>query len=164
MKHPALLILVTLIASGMLGQTAAPPGTMPATSSNPAIPSDHESERKAKALLDQMIEALGGQAYLNIQDISQEGRGYTFHLGRPNSYGTVFWRFYKFPDKDRMELTKQRDVVEILLQRRQRSGNHLQGQSPRRRQGTGRLPSPPPLLARLGDSQMAERTGDCALL
>ncbi len=114
MKHPALLILVTLIASGMLGQTAAPPGTMPATSSNPAIPPDHESERKAKALLDQMIEALGGQAYLNIQDISQEGRGYTFHLGRPNSYGTVFWRFYKFPDKDRMELTKQRDVVEIF--------------------------------------------------
>jgi hypothetical protein len=106
MKHLALLILTTIfIASGLPGQTAAP--------SAQAVPSDHESERKARALLDQMVEALGGQAYLNIQDISQEGRGYTFHLGRPNSMGTVFWRFYKFPDKDRIELTKQRDVVEI---------------------------------------------------
>jgi hypothetical protein len=114
MKHFALLIWVLVLpTTGALAQTASPAGTTPATSSTQSIPSDHESERKAKAVLDQMTEALGGQAYLTIQDISQEGRGYTFHLGRPNSYGTVFWRFYKFPDKDRVELTKQRDVVEI---------------------------------------------------
>ncbi len=113
MKHLRLLILTVLLATGAFGQTAASSGPPPAANSAQAIPSGHESERKAKALLDQMIEALGGQAYLNIQDISQEGRGYTFHLGRPNSYGTVFWRFYKFPDKERIELTKQRDVVEI---------------------------------------------------
>jgi hypothetical protein len=114
MKHFALLILApVLLTAGTIGQTATPADTTPAASSTQSIPSDHESERKAKAVLDRMIEALGGQAYLNIQDISQEGRGYTFHLGRPNSYGTVFWRSYKFPDKDRIELTKQRDVVEI---------------------------------------------------
>jgi hypothetical protein len=108
MKHLALIILtISFMATGTIAQSAAAPGPVQAT------PSDHESERKAKALLDQMIEALGGQAYLNIQDISQEGRGYTFHMGRPNSFGTIFWRFYKFPDKDRVELTKQRDVVEI---------------------------------------------------
>jgi hypothetical protein len=108
MKHLALAILaISFIATGTFAQTT------PATSSVQTVPSDHESERKAKALLDQMVEALGGRAYLDIQDISQEGRGYTFHMGRPNSYGTVFWRFYKFPDKDRVELTKQRDVVEI---------------------------------------------------
>jgi hypothetical protein len=75
---------------------------------------DQQNALKAKALLDQMIQALGGQAYLNIQDVSQEGRTYSFHLGRPNSAGTIFWRFYKFPDKDRVELTKKRDVVEIF--------------------------------------------------
>jgi hypothetical protein len=107
MKHLARTILtISFVSTGTFAQTPAAPSIQ-------AVPSDHESERKAKALLDQMIEALGGQAYLNIQDISQEGRGYTFHLGRPNSMGTVFWRFYKFPDKDRIELTKQRDVVEI---------------------------------------------------
>jgi hypothetical protein len=108
MKHLALAILtISFITTGAFAQSEA------ASSAAQAMPSDHESERKAKALLDQMIEALGGQAYLTIQDISQEGRGYTFHMGRPNSLGTVFWRFYKFPDKDRVELTKQRDVVEV---------------------------------------------------
>jgi hypothetical protein len=114
MKHLALLILaIACTTAGALAQTAGPPDSPPSPSQAQPVPSDHESERRARALLDQMIAALGGQAYLNLQDISQEGRGYTFHLGRPNSAGTVFWRFYKFPDKDRMELTKQRDVVEI---------------------------------------------------
>ena len=31
----------------------------------------------------------------------------------PNSLGFRFWRFYKFPDKDRIELTKKRDVIDI---------------------------------------------------
>jgi hypothetical protein len=113
MKHLALRISAALlIATATFAQNATPPNPA-AAAQTPSLPSDHESERRAKALLDQMIEALGGQAYLNIQDISQEGRGYSFHMGRPNSLGTVFWRFYKFPDKERMELTKQRDVVEI---------------------------------------------------
>jgi hypothetical protein len=113
MKHLALRIAAALLmATATFAQTATPPERAGAAQT-PALPSDHESERRAKAVLDQMIEALGGQAYLNIQDISQEGRGYSFHMGRPNSLGTVFWRFYKFPDKDRTELTKQRDVVEV---------------------------------------------------
>ena len=77
------------------------------------IPVDQENVRKAKALLDQMIEALGGNAYLNIEDVSQEGRSYGFHLGESEGVGTLFWRFYKFPDKDRVELTKKRDVVYV---------------------------------------------------
>ncbi len=38
-------------------------------------------------MLDQAIQALGGQAYLDIQDISQEGRTYSFYHGQANSYG-----------------------------------------------------------------------------
>jgi hypothetical protein len=60
-----------------------------------------------------MIEALGGNAYLNIEDVSQEGRTYGFHLGESEGVGVVFWRFYKFPDKERVELTKKRDVVYV---------------------------------------------------
>ncbi len=77
----------------------------------PSVPVDKANSQKARALLDQAIQALGGQAYLNIQDISSEGRTYSFHLGRPNSVGVLFWRFSRFPDKDRIELTKKRDVV-----------------------------------------------------
>jgi hypothetical protein len=78
-----------------------------------SIPVDQENVRKARAVLNQTIQALGGQAYLNLQDISQEGRTYSFYHGRPNSLGIVFWRFYKFPDKDRIELTKKRDVIYV---------------------------------------------------
>jgi hypothetical protein len=81
---------------------------------SPSLPVDQENSHKARMLLDQMIQALGRQAYLNIQDISQEGRTYSFHHGRPNSLGILFWRFYKFPDKERTELTKQRDVIYII--------------------------------------------------
>ena len=82
-----------------------------ATQSN-ATPQDQNAV-KAKTLLDQMIQALGGVAYLNISDMSQEGRTYSFHLGQPTGAGAPFWRFWKYPDKERVELTKQRDWLII---------------------------------------------------
>ena len=78
-----------------------------------STPADQDNANRAKAVLDQMIQALGGDAYLSIQDISQEGRTYSFFHGQPEGAGVVFWRFYKYPDRDRIELTKQRDVVYI---------------------------------------------------
>lgn len=75
---------------------------------------NNENAKKARAILDEMIQALGGQAYLNVQDMQQEGRTYAFYNGKPNSLGTLFWRSWKFPDKDRTELTKQRDVAYVF--------------------------------------------------
>jgi hypothetical protein len=102
------VIAVVLLATFALGQAGPPPAA-----AGQSMPVEQENAHKAKALLDQMIQALGGDAYLTIQDISQEGRTYSFHLGIPNSVGVLFWRFYKFPDKDRMELTKKRDVIYV---------------------------------------------------
>jgi hypothetical protein len=42
-----------------------------------------------------------------------EGRTYSFYQGQAKGVGLRFWRFWKWPDKDRVELTKQRDVVYI---------------------------------------------------
>src|SRR6476646_6084977 len=78
-----------------------------------AIPVDQENARKARAIIDQGIKALGGDAYLNFSDLSSEGRRYSFHRGQPNSLGTLFWRFQKYPDRDRVEFTKKRDVLRI---------------------------------------------------
>src|SRR5579863_156625 len=78
-----------------------------------AVPVDQQNANKARALLDQAIEALGGNAYLNIEDMTQEGRSYSFHHGEPSGAGGLFWRFYRFPDKERIELTKKRDVVYV---------------------------------------------------
>jgi hypothetical protein len=84
----------------------------PATSVQ-SVPVDQENVRKAKTLLDQMIQALGGNDYLNVEDISQEGRSYGFHLGQSDGVGVVFWRFYRFPDRERVEFTKKRDIVYV---------------------------------------------------
>jgi len=93
--------------------TATPPGIASAPAAN--IPIDQENARKAKALLDQAIQALGGQAYLNLRDKEFQGRGYSFYHGRPTSAGVVFWSFFEFPDKERVELTKERDVTELYV-------------------------------------------------
>lgn len=95
-----------LLAISVYAQTSAAP-------SSESAPADQENARKAKAIVDQMIQALGGQAYLNIQDITQEGRSYSLYHGQPRGGGVIFWRYYKYPDKDRVEFTKKRDVIYI---------------------------------------------------
>jgi hypothetical protein len=72
-----------------------------------------DNNTKAKGILDQTIHALGGSAYLNVQDMEQAGRTYTLSHGRSTGPGVLFWRFTKFPDKERIELTKQRDIAYV---------------------------------------------------
>jgi hypothetical protein len=72
------------------------------------------NQQKARALIDQMIQALGGQAYLNAQDFYAEGRSGSFHNETLVGSG-LYYRFWKWPDKDRIELTKQRDIVQLFI-------------------------------------------------
>ena len=128
-----------------------------------SIPVDQDNAHKAKALLDQMIQALGGHAYLTIQDITQEGRTYSFYHGRRNSLGIVFWRFYKFPDKDRIELTKKRDVIEVF------NGDDgyeitYKGTHAADPKDLTDYSAAPPVLARLGAAKVAERARRRAVL
>ena len=78
-----------------------------------ANPGVDASAQKARQLLDQMIAALGGQAYLTYQTRSESGRLYSFYQGQPRGGGAPYWRSWKAPDKERLELTKQRDWVII---------------------------------------------------
>ena len=93
---------------------AAPSTSQPANLA-PAISPDQENAHKAKATIEQAIQALGGQTYLALRDREQQGRGYSFHHGRPNGSGGVFWSFSEFPDKERVELTKERDIAELYV-------------------------------------------------
>jgi len=99
------LVVLLVLSAAALAQSPA------ASQSSPV---DQENANKAKALIQQMIEALGGEDYMNIRDISQEGRTYSLHHGEAEGAGILFWRFYKYPDEERVELTKKRDVIEIF--------------------------------------------------
>ncbi len=59
------LTTLLLAALALAQSDSAPPSQ--------SIPVDQENARWARAVLDQTIKALGGSAYLNIQDIAQAG-------------------------------------------------------------------------------------------
>jgi hypothetical protein len=107
----------TLTTSGRGGTQSADQASAPASPGSApgkaTIPIDQENARKARALLEQAIQALGGPAFLNIRDMQQQGRTYSFYHGRPSGTGALFWRFVEFPDKERIEVTKERDVAYI---------------------------------------------------
>lgn len=111
-------ISVLLLAAVAAAQTSSSSAPAAPSAPNPWLPAVAGTEdptiKKARNLLTQMIEAMGGDAYMNLQSIEQTGMSYAFYNSRPNSLGTEFHRIFKFPDKDRTELTKQRDVVYIV--------------------------------------------------
>lgn len=101
---------------------SAPPSAAPSTSTAnwptaqfSATAAKDPSVQKAKQILDDMIRALGGDAYLNLREMSVEGRNYSFYHGRPSGLGVLFWRFWQWPDKDRYEITKQRDIIDLFV-------------------------------------------------
>ena len=113
-------IFVLCLTAIAAAQTTAPsPASAPNTSAidnkwlPPVAPSEDETVRKARAALSQMIQAIGGDAYMNLTSVEQIGLSYSFYNGKPNSLGTDFYRIVKFPDKERSELTKKRDVIYI---------------------------------------------------
>ncbi len=113
-------VLLFFASNPASAQTPAqnPASSAPSSASEPSQPLpaiDLANARKARGLLNQAIEALGGQAYLSIHDMEEEGRTYSFYHGRPNSDGLLFWRFLELPDKERIEVTKERDVAYLYV-------------------------------------------------
>jgi len=111
-----LLLLTALAVAQNTGDAppSPPPSNSTGSTTNAGVPSDQENAVKAKQLVQQAIQALGGQAYLTWRTQTSQGRSYSFHHGEPNSLGTQIWRYRQYPDKDRLELTKKRDIFEIF--------------------------------------------------
>jgi hypothetical protein len=73
--------------------------------------------KKARAVLDAMIQAMGGSAWFNIENEMQQGHVAAFFHGKPDLGTAELWEFHSWPDKDRVEVTKHRDVLEFYLGR-----------------------------------------------
>ncbi len=116
MRRAVAILFALAVVTPAAAQTPAPvscsaPATWPtaqfAATKDPGV-------QKACQTLTNMIRALGGDAWLNLQTLQSEGRTYGFYHGQPNSTGIQYWLFWEWPDKERMELTKQRDIVELF--------------------------------------------------
>jgi hypothetical protein len=72
------------------------------------------NQKKAKATLDAMVVALGGQRWLTLVSSMAQGRTSGFYQGKPTGATADFYEFQKYPDQTRVELGKKRDVVNII--------------------------------------------------
>ncbi len=110
----AILFLSTLV----FGQQASapPPPAAPSAGKSPANLNESDNAHKARALLDQAIQALGGQAYLTYENKSEGGRYYPLYHGRTNSLGIPYNYYVKYPDKDRFEVIHLRNIFLLYWQ------------------------------------------------
>jgi hypothetical protein len=102
------LFAILLLSTLAVAQAPAP---KPAANLN-----DLDNARKARVVLDQTIQALGGQAYLTYENKSEGGRYYPLYHGRTNSLGIPYNYYVKYPDKDRFEVIHLRNVFLLYWQ------------------------------------------------
>jgi len=72
-----------------------------------------KNAQQARSALDVMVKALGGDAWLNMQNREYQGRSAGFYHGKPSGATVEYWEIHAWPNKDRIEFTKHRDVVQI---------------------------------------------------
>ena len=100
-------------AAGLVFAFLAVVSVSPAQQTEVMMPA--ESAAKAKEILQQAIEGLGGAAYLSVHDVTCSGRlGQFGHSGELNGYG----HFEDFtipspPFKDRQENIPKRNIIEV---------------------------------------------------
>ena len=87
-----------------LGLLAMPPGVRAqaddAGAKAPSQAMDETGEKnaaKARAALDAMVKALGGDAWLNLKNVEREGHIAAFFHGTPDVGTTLFWEFHSGP-------------------------------------------------------------------
>jgi hypothetical protein len=74
-----------------------------------------KNAKQARAALDAMVKALGGPAWLNMKNQMRQGHLAAFYHGKPSGGTTDFWEFHEWPDHDRYEYTKHRDVLGFYI-------------------------------------------------
>ena len=76
-----------------------------------------KNARQAHEALDAMVKAMGGQAWLDMKNEMQQGHIAAFFQGNPDLGTEDLFEFHEWPDHDRIEVTKHRDVVEFFVGR-----------------------------------------------
>jgi hypothetical protein len=91
----------TLLAATLLAANLAAPHLAQAQAADipsaASSPTQQDSAQRGRALIDQMISALGGDAWLKRTTIESDGRTSTFFHGEPNPYTTDFHELRRLP-------------------------------------------------------------------
>src|SRR6185312_12844705 len=89
------------VAVAVIAVTLAAPMRLPAQASAvpsaaPTAPAGADAEQRGHALIDQALQALGGEAWLNKTTMTAEGRGSSFFHGEPNPYVSEYHQAVRF--------------------------------------------------------------------
>jgi len=110
-KNPGLRLttfLLAAVAVGLLGQSFAP-----ARAQNPDTLMPEQSTARAKQILQETVDALGGAAYLDARDREATARLSSFmHSGDLGGF-TVVHDLWRYPDKHRTEYYKKENVIDV---------------------------------------------------
>jgi len=103
---------VFLLAAFLAGMCAV--NAPQAAAQNPDEMMPDESAAKAKEIIQQAIQGLGGSAYLNVHDTTCTGRLSQFgHSGELNGFET-FIDYTIPPNKDRTENLPKRNIIQVM--------------------------------------------------
>jgi len=106
-----LLVVLALLLNALGGAQTAPTPPAAPTNASPAVNlNDSDNARKARAVIDQTIETLGGDWYLTYQNKEETGRYYPLYHGRTSSTGIPYNYYIEYPDKDRFEIIHMKDI------------------------------------------------------
>ncbi len=129
-RYPAILVAAALLLP--VSQTAlayqSPTSAAPAASTSAAAqapaastpqaadvdPAVKANQQKARALMDDMVDALGDLSWETLQDWEQAGRISYFEHGNPTGEVVPFWAYHRGTDLDRFVFGKKKDVVQLF--------------------------------------------------
>jgi hypothetical protein len=86
-------------------QNASPDAPPTSTFSAPASTEEDTSSKKARAALEAMVEALGGDKWLSQQNSYVDGRLAGFYQGKPTGATVRYWD-WRTPGSERIDLTE----------------------------------------------------------
>lgn len=103
-----------IFAVMILAGTSLACGTNVASAQDDQFLMPEQSEAKARELVQQAVEALGGSAYLNVKDVTCIGRLSSFdHSGDVTGFGK-FIDYTQPPDKERQENLPKRNIISVF--------------------------------------------------
>ena len=73
------------------------------------------NEKKARATLAAMVQALGGDRWLTLKDETFAGRTSSFYQGKPTGGIGDYFDYRRFPEQERVDFGKKQDVSEFFL-------------------------------------------------
>jgi hypothetical protein len=110
----ALIVTTSVLATKPL---AAQASDIPSAQSSQSA-AGVDQDKRGRILLDKMVEALGGDAWLHRTTVLFHGHTASFFRGEPTLSTIDFWDYRQFaddahPEAERIEFSKKRDIVQV---------------------------------------------------